>query len=56
MSMYMLTFGLTQLGTMPFGAIADALGVSWVLGLGGGLFALVALSVFFFVPMVRRLQ
>ncbi len=56
MSMYMLTFGLTQLGTMPFGAIADALGVSLVLGLGGGLFALVALSVYIFVPMVRRLE
>jgi len=56
MSMYMLTFGLTQLGTMPLGAIADALGVPWVLGLGGGLFALVVLSVFVFVPMVRRLE
>jgi hypothetical protein len=56
MSMYMLTFGLTQLGAMPFGAIADAVGVSWVLGMGGGLFALVALSVFLFAPMVRRLE
>jgi MFS family permease len=56
MSMYMLTFGLTQLGTMPFGAVADAIGVSWVLGLGGGLFALAVLSVYAFVPMVRRLE
>jgi MFS family permease len=56
MSMYMMVFGLTQFGTMPFGALADAVGVSLVLGLGGGLFALVALSVFVFVPMIRRLE
>jgi MFS family permease len=56
MSMYMLTFGLTQLGTMPAGSLADALGVSLVLGMGGGLFALVALSVYIFVPMVRHLE
>jgi MFS family permease len=56
MSMYMMAFGLTQLGTMPLGALADALGVPAVLGLGGGLFALVAASVFLFVPMVRRLE
>jgi hypothetical protein len=40
--------------TWAFGAIADAPGVPMVLGLGGGLFALVALSVYVLVPMVRR--
>jgi len=40
MSAYMMMFGLTQLGTMPAGAVADALGVPVVIIAQGVLFAL----------------
>jgi MFS family permease len=41
MSAYMMMFGLTQLGTMPAGAIADAVGVPLVITVQGALFALI---------------
>lgn len=41
MSAYMMMFGLTQLGTIPAGAIADALGVPPVITAQGALFALI---------------
>jgi MFS family permease len=41
MSAYMMMFGLTQLGTMPAGAVADALGVPLVITVQGALFALI---------------
>ena len=41
MSAYMMMFGLTQLGTMPAGAIADAMGVPLVITVQGALFALI---------------
>ncbi len=56
MSMYMMAFGLTQLGTMPAGALADLWGVPLVLSLQGGLFALIALSVLVFMANMRRLE
>jgi MFS family permease len=39
MSAYMMMFGMTQLGTMPAGAIADRLGVPLVVTVQGALFA-----------------
>jgi predicted MFS family arabinose efflux permease len=42
MSMYMMTFGLTRLGTIPMGAIADEVGVSLVILAQSGLFVLVS--------------
>jgi hypothetical protein len=41
MSAYVMIFGLTQLGTMPVGAVADALGVPLVITVQGALFAAV---------------
>ena len=56
MSAYMMMFGLTQLGTMPAGAVADRLGVSWVITLQGGLLALIFALVWLFQPKTRRLE
>jgi MFS family permease len=56
MSAYMLMFGLTQLGTIPTGALADRLGVPLVVALQGGLFALVFVLVLFLLPRLRRLE
>ena len=56
MSMYMMMFGLTQLVTIPAGAVADRLGVVLVLTLQGGLFALVYVLVLLLGPKIRRLE
>lgn len=56
MSAYMLMFGLTQLGTIPTGALADRLGVPLIIALQGGLFALVFVLVLFLLPRLRRLE
>jgi MFS family permease len=56
MSMYMMMFGLTQLGTIPAGAVADRLGVSFVLTLEGGLFTAVFALMWLLLPKVRRLE
>ena len=56
MSVYMMTWGLMPLGSLPAGAIADRMGVRFVLSLGGGLAALVFLGAGLFLPRVRRLE
>jgi predicted MFS family arabinose efflux permease len=56
MSAYMMMFGLTQLGTMPAGAIADHLGVPIVVAVQGTLFALVFVLVWLGQPSVRKLS
>jgi MFS family permease len=56
MSMYMMMFGLTRLGNIPAGAAADSLGLSVVLALGGGLFALVCALIAVLIPSVRKLE
>jgi MFS family permease len=55
MSMYMMTFGLTRLGTIPTGAIADEVGVSLVILAQSGLFVLVA-ALALLRPRIRRLE
>jgi MFS family permease len=55
MSMYMMTFGLTRLGTIPAGGIADNVGVSLVILVQGVLFSLIALLVLL-RPGIRRLE
>jgi len=55
MSMYMMMFGLTQLGTIPAGALADSLGVPTVLWAQGALLALTFVLVWILLPKVRRL-
>ncbi|MFL7808576.1 MAG: MFS transporter [Anaerolineae bacterium] len=56
MSAYMMMFGLTQLGTMPTGAIADHLGVPIVVAVQGALFALVFVLVWLGQPSIRKLS
>ena len=56
MSAYMMMFGLTQLGTMPAGAVADALGVPLVITVQGALFALVFVLVWLTGRRIRSLE
>jgi len=44
MSVYMMMWGLTPLGTLPAGAVADRVGVPFVVALQGGLLALIFLG------------
>ncbi|MEA3345695.1 MAG: MFS transporter [Chloroflexota bacterium] len=56
MSVYMMMWGLTPLGTLPAGAIADRMGVPFVVGLEGGMLVLVFLGVGWLWPRIRRLE
>jgi predicted MFS family arabinose efflux permease len=56
MSAYMMMFGLTQLGTVPAGAVADYLGVPVVVAAQGALFALTFVLVWFALPKIRKLE
>jgi MFS family permease len=56
MSAYMMMFGLTQLGTMPAGAIADALGVPLVITVQGALFALIFVLIWLTGRKLRALE
>jgi MFS family permease len=55
MSLYMMMFGVTQLAGMPIGALADAMGIQWVLTLQGLLLTASFAAVFLFMPRLRRL-
>ena len=56
MSMYMMTWGLMPLGTLPAGAIADRMGVPFVISLEGGLLALIFVSAGLLSPRMRGLD
>jgi hypothetical protein len=56
MSVYMMTWGLMPLGTLPAGAIADRIGVPLVLGLEGVLLATVFVGASLLSPRVRKLE
>jgi MFS family permease len=56
MSVYIMVWGLSPLGTMPIGALGDYLGVPATLLLEGGLLLAVFLALLFLVPKVRRLE
>jgi predicted MFS family arabinose efflux permease len=56
MSAYMMMFGMTQLGTMPAGAVADRLSVSLVVTIQGALFALTFVIVWLTQPKLRKLE
>lgn len=56
MSVYMLMWGLSPLGTLPAGVLADRLGVSPVIALQGALLVLVFGAVALFGRDVRRLE
>jgi len=56
MSIYLMLWGLTPLGTLPAGAIADRLGVPWVVGAQGLIVMLIFGSLFLLRPEVRSLE
>ena len=56
MSAYMMMFGLTQLGTMPAGAIADRYGVSLVVMVQGALLAVAFVVVWLTQRRIRELE
>jgi len=56
MSIYLMLWGLTPLGTLPAGAIADRLGVPWVVGAQGLIVMLIFSSLFLLRPEVRSLE
>jgi hypothetical protein len=56
MSVYMMMWGLTPLGTMPAGAFADRLGVPLVIGLQGAILILIFLAVALLWPRIRWLE
>jgi MFS family permease len=55
-SVYMLSWGLMPLGTLPLGAIADSFGAPLAVALGGGLCALFALAMRILQPGILALE
>jgi MFS family permease len=56
MSVYMMMWGLTPLGTMPAGAVADRSGVPFVVTLQGAVLILIFLGVARLWPRIRWLE
>ena len=56
MSMYVVTFALMPLGTVPLGAITDAIGAPLAIGAGGAVVALFVLGLALGLPRLRRLE
>ena len=56
MSVYMMMWGLTPLGTIPAGALSDRFGVPPVITVQGMLFAAIFAAVFLFKPKIRRME
>lgn len=56
MSIYMMTWGLTPLGALPAGAIAEEIGVSFALGIGGATMAVLTAVFAFRFPKLRSLE
>jgi MFS family permease len=56
MSVYMMTWGLMPLGTLPGGLLADRSGVPLVLNLQGALLAAIFVAVAVLWPQLRRLE
>jgi len=56
MSVYMMTWGLMPMGTLPAGAIAEVVGVQWVIGAGGAILALLVMGMTLASRTVRQLE
>jgi MFS family permease len=56
MSIFMMTWGLTPLGTLPAGALAEAFGAPLTVMIGGGVFCVFLLAVLVVYPDVRKLS
>jgi MFS family permease len=55
MSVYMLTWGLMPLGTLPSGLIAEHFGAPLAIGVGGAISALVVVVVALRRPVLREM-
>ncbi len=56
MSIYMVTFALMPMGTLPIGALAEVIGVSYAVAAGGILIVLFTLAVVILRPSLRKLE
>jgi MFS family permease len=56
MSIYLMTWSLMPLGTLPAGALADLVGAPLTVALGGGLCALLVGVVWLATPALRELR
>ena len=56
MSIYMMTFALMPLGTLPIGALAEEIGVTTAVAAGGVIVILFILAMLFLRPALRRLE
>lgn len=56
MSLFMMTWGLTPLGTLPAGVLAEAFGAPLAVMIGGGIFCVFLLGVLVVYPNVRKLS
>ncbi len=56
MSVYMMSWGLTPLGTLPAGAIADKVGVPLVVGMQGIMIVVLMVAVAVLRPELKRLN
>ncbi|HLH22059.1 MAG TPA: MFS transporter [Chloroflexota bacterium] len=55
MSIYLMTWSLMPMGTLPAGALADRVGAPLTVAMGGGLCALLVLLVWLATPALRKL-
>ena len=56
MSIWMITFALMPMGTLPIGAVAQALGPTTAVAGGAVIIVLFTLGMIIFVPFLRRLE
>jgi MFS family permease len=56
MSIYMITFALMPLGTLPISAIAEAIGVGMAVAVGGAIIFIFTLAMIILRPSLRRLE
>ncbi|HEY7067711.1 MAG TPA: MFS transporter [Chloroflexota bacterium] len=56
MSIYLMTWSLMPMGTLPAGALADQIGAPLTVALGGGLCALLVAVVWLTTPVLRKLR
>jgi len=56
MSVYMMTFGLMPLGTLPAGAIAESMGAPFAVTVAGGALAVFIVLMVVLRPVLWRLE
>lgn len=56
MSIYMMTFALMPMGSLPVGALADAVGIGTAVAAGGAIVVFFILVVAVLMPSLRRLE